>query len=112
VLASKYGMSQAQARHAQARQAEARVAALAEAEELDFTADRALGNTFDAHRLVHFGREQGCSAAWRTSCITPTSARAGPCSARMRSSAWRQIQALTPGTASPARSPARRLRRH
>jgi predicted DsbA family dithiol-disulfide isomerase len=54
VLASKYGMSQAQA-----RQAEARVAALAEAEGLDFTADRALGNTFDAHRLVHFGREQG-----------------------------------------------------
>ena len=54
VLASKYGMSQAQA-----QQAEARVAALAEAEGLDFTADRALGNTFDAHRLVHFGREQG-----------------------------------------------------
>lgn len=54
VLASKYGMSQAQA-----RQAEARVAALAEAEGLDFTADRALGNTFDAHRLVHLGREQG-----------------------------------------------------
>jgi predicted DsbA family dithiol-disulfide isomerase len=54
VLASKYGMSQAQA-----RQAEARVAALAEAEGLEFTVDRALGNTFDAHRLVHFGREQG-----------------------------------------------------
>jgi predicted DsbA family dithiol-disulfide isomerase len=54
VLASKYGMS-----HAQARQAEARVAALAEAEGLDFTVDRAMGNTFDAHRLVHFGREQG-----------------------------------------------------
>jgi predicted DsbA family dithiol-disulfide isomerase len=54
VLASKYGMSQGQA-----RQAEARVAALAEAEGLEFTVDRALGNTFDAHRLVHFGREQG-----------------------------------------------------
>jgi predicted DsbA family dithiol-disulfide isomerase len=54
VLASKYGMSQAQA-----RQAEARVAALAEAEGLEFTVDRAMGNTFDAHRLVHFGREQG-----------------------------------------------------
>jgi predicted DsbA family dithiol-disulfide isomerase len=54
MLASKYGMSQAQA-----RQAEARVAGLAEAEGLDFTVDRALGNTFDAHRLVHFGREQG-----------------------------------------------------
>jgi predicted DsbA family dithiol-disulfide isomerase len=54
VLASKYGMSQAQA-----QQAEARVAALAEADGLDFTADRAMGNTFDAHRLVHLGREQG-----------------------------------------------------
>ncbi len=54
VLASKYGMSQAQA-----RQAEERVAALAEAEGLDFTVDRAMGNTFDAHRLVHYGREQG-----------------------------------------------------
>ena len=54
VLASKYDMSEAQA-----RQAEARVAALAEAEGLDFTVDRALGNTFDAHRLVHLGREHG-----------------------------------------------------
>jgi predicted DsbA family dithiol-disulfide isomerase len=52
VLASKYGMSQAQA-----RQAEMRVAALAEAEGLEFTVDRAMGNTFDAHRLVHLGRE-------------------------------------------------------
>ncbi len=54
VLAAKYGMSQAQA-----RQAEARLAAMAAAEGLDFTADRALGNTFDAHRLVHLGRERG-----------------------------------------------------
>jgi predicted DsbA family dithiol-disulfide isomerase len=54
VLASKYGMSQAQA-----QQAEARVAALAQAEGLDFTVDRAMGNSFDAHRLVHFGGEQG-----------------------------------------------------
>jgi predicted DsbA family dithiol-disulfide isomerase len=54
VLASKYGMSQVQA-----RQAEARVAALAEAEGLEFTVDRAMGNTFDAHRLVHLGREHG-----------------------------------------------------
>ncbi len=38
VLASKYGMSQAQA-----RQAEMRVAALAEAEGLEFTVDRAMG---------------------------------------------------------------------
>jgi predicted DsbA family dithiol-disulfide isomerase len=54
LLAAKYGMSRAQA-----QQAEARVAALAAAEGLDFTADRAMGNTFDAHRLVHLGREHG-----------------------------------------------------
>jgi predicted DsbA family dithiol-disulfide isomerase len=54
LLAAKYGMSQAEA-----RQAESRVVALAVAEGLDFTADRAMGNTFDAHRLVHLGREHG-----------------------------------------------------
>lgn len=54
MLASTYGMSQAQA-----QQAEMRVAALAEAEGLEFTVDRAMGNTFDAHRLVHLGREHG-----------------------------------------------------
>jgi hypothetical protein len=54
LLAAKYGMSPAQA-----RQAEARVAAMASAEGLDFTVDRAMGNTFDAHRLVHLGREHG-----------------------------------------------------
>jgi predicted DsbA family dithiol-disulfide isomerase len=54
LLAAKYGMSQAQA-----QQAEQRVAALAAAEGLDFTADRAMGNTFDAHRLIHLGRDHG-----------------------------------------------------
>jgi predicted DsbA family dithiol-disulfide isomerase len=54
MLAAKYGMSPAQA-----QQAEARVAGMAAAEGLDFTADRAMGNTFDAHRLVHLGREHG-----------------------------------------------------
>ena len=54
VLAARYGMSPAQA-----GQAEARVAAMAAAEGLDFTVDRAVGNTFDAHRLVHLGREHG-----------------------------------------------------
>jgi predicted DsbA family dithiol-disulfide isomerase len=54
VLAAKYGMSPAQA-----GQAEARLAAMAAAEGLDFTVDRAVGNTFDAHRLVHLGREHG-----------------------------------------------------
>jgi predicted DsbA family dithiol-disulfide isomerase len=54
LLAAKYGMT-----GDQARQAEARVAGLAAAEGLDFTPDRAVGNTFDAHRLVHLGREHG-----------------------------------------------------
>ena len=53
VLAAKYGLSPAQA-----RQAEAGVAATAAAEGLEFTPDRAMGNTFDAHRLVHLSREQ------------------------------------------------------
>lgn len=73
VLASKYGMSQAQA-----QQAEMRLAALAEAEGLEFTVDRAMGNTFDAHRLVHLGREHGIQERVRRSFITRTSARAGP----------------------------------
>jgi predicted DsbA family dithiol-disulfide isomerase len=54
LLAAKYGLTPAQA-----REAEAGVAATAAAEGLEFTADRAMGNTFDAHRLVHLGREQG-----------------------------------------------------
>ncbi len=54
VLAAKYGLSQAQA-----REAEAGVAATAAAEGLEFTADRAVGNTFNAHRLVQLGREHG-----------------------------------------------------
>jgi predicted DsbA family dithiol-disulfide isomerase len=53
VLAAKYGLSPAQA-----REAEAGVAATAAAEGLEFTADRAMGNTFNAHRVVHLGREQ------------------------------------------------------
>ena len=56
MLAAKYGLSPAEA-----GQAEARVAALAAAEDLGFTADRATGNTFDAHRLVHLGRERGAA---------------------------------------------------
>lgn len=55
-----------------------RVAALAEAEGLEFTVDRAMGNTFDAHRLVHLGREHGIQERVRRSFITRTSARAGP----------------------------------
>jgi predicted DsbA family dithiol-disulfide isomerase len=54
VLAAKYGLSPAQA-----EEAEARVAGLAAAHGLEFTVDRKMGNTFDAHRLVHLGREQG-----------------------------------------------------
>ena len=56
LLAAKYGLSRAEA-----GQAEARVAALAAAEDLGFTSDRAAGNTFDAHRLVHLGRERGAA---------------------------------------------------
>ena len=51
LLAAKYGLSAARA-----RQAEASVAATAAAEGLEFTATRAMGNTFDGHRLVHLGR--------------------------------------------------------
>jgi predicted DsbA family dithiol-disulfide isomerase len=54
VLAAKYGLSPAEAGNA-----EARVAALAAADGLGFTVDRKMGNTFDAHRLVHLGRERG-----------------------------------------------------
>jgi len=53
VLAAKYGLSPAQA-----RQAEAGVAATAAAEGLEFTADREMGNTFDAHRLLQLSRAQ------------------------------------------------------
>jgi predicted DsbA family dithiol-disulfide isomerase len=54
MLAAKYGLGRAEA-----GQAEARVAALAAADNLGFTSDRETGNTFDAHRLVHLGRERG-----------------------------------------------------
>jgi predicted DsbA family dithiol-disulfide isomerase len=54
LLAAKYGMTQDQA-----RDAEARVAGLAAADGLELTAKRAMGNTFNAHQLVHLGREQG-----------------------------------------------------
>lgn len=54
VLAAKYGMSAVQA-----REAEAGLAAKAVADGLEFTADRAMGNTFDAHRLVHFAADHG-----------------------------------------------------
>jgi len=56
LLAAKYGLSRAEA-----GQAEARVAALAAVEDLGFTSARAAGNTFDAHRLVHIGRERGAA---------------------------------------------------
>jgi predicted DsbA family dithiol-disulfide isomerase len=54
LLAAKYGMTPDQA-----RDAEVRVAGLAAADGLEFTAERAMGNTFNAHQLVHLGREQG-----------------------------------------------------
>jgi predicted DsbA family dithiol-disulfide isomerase len=57
VLAARYGLTAAQA-----REAEAGVAATAAAEGLEFTADRAMGNTFDAHRVIHLAREHGLQA--------------------------------------------------
>lgn len=54
MLAAKYGMSREQA-----REAESGVAAKAAADGLQFTPDRLMGNTFDAHRLVHLARDRG-----------------------------------------------------
>ncbi len=54
-LAAKYGMSRATAEAAQAR-----VTANAATVGLDFHLDRARsGNTFDAHRLIHFAKSAG-----------------------------------------------------
>ncbi len=58
-LAAKYGMSRAQAEAAQAR-----VTANAATEGLDFHLDKAQsGNTFDAHRLIHYANTVGKQAA-------------------------------------------------
>jgi predicted DsbA family dithiol-disulfide isomerase len=54
MLSAKYGMSLAQA-----AQAEERVAATAAADGLGYTVDRAIGNTFDAHRLMHLAGDLG-----------------------------------------------------
>lgn len=54
LLAAKYGMSAAQA-----ADAESSVAAKAAADGLRFTPDRLMGNTFDAHRLVHLAGDRG-----------------------------------------------------
>jgi predicted DsbA family dithiol-disulfide isomerase len=54
-LAEKYGMSEAQAKAAQER-----MAGLAAEEGLTFRRDGGrVGNTFDAHQLVHLARERG-----------------------------------------------------
>jgi predicted DsbA family dithiol-disulfide isomerase len=54
-LAEKYGMTEAQA-----RASEQRMERLAAEEGLEFHLDGGLvGNTFDAHRLVHLARERG-----------------------------------------------------
>ncbi len=54
MLARKYRLSPAEA-----GEAEGRVAGLARDEGLGFRTDRALGNTFDIHRVLHLGRAQG-----------------------------------------------------
>jgi predicted DsbA family dithiol-disulfide isomerase len=57
MLAAKYRLDPEQA-----GQAEARVAAQAAADGLGYTSDRLVGNTFDAHRLVHLGADRGRGA--------------------------------------------------
>ncbi|HYY18956.1 MAG TPA: DsbA family oxidoreductase [Streptosporangiaceae bacterium] len=54
MLATKYHLSPADA-----EAAEGQVAGLARAEGLPFRTDRPLGNTFDVHRVLHLGRDQG-----------------------------------------------------
>jgi predicted DsbA family dithiol-disulfide isomerase len=54
LLATKYRLTPEQA-----AEAEQSVAAKATADGLPFTADRVMGNTFDAHRLVALGHERG-----------------------------------------------------
>jgi predicted DsbA family dithiol-disulfide isomerase len=54
MLASKYGMTDAQA-----RQADGQVAGLASAEGLGFDTERPIGNTFDLHRVIHLGLAKG-----------------------------------------------------
>jgi predicted DsbA family dithiol-disulfide isomerase len=54
MLSRKYGLSPAGA-----RSAEGRVAGLAEAEGLGFRLDRPVGNTFDVHRVLQYGRAVG-----------------------------------------------------
>jgi predicted DsbA family dithiol-disulfide isomerase len=54
MLATKYQLPPADA-----GAAEGRVAALAQAEGLPFRSDRALGNTFDLHRVLHLAHDQG-----------------------------------------------------
>ena len=54
LLATKYGLSRAQA-----AEAEGRVAALARAEGLEFSPDRPVGNTRAAHRLLQYAQAGG-----------------------------------------------------
>jgi predicted DsbA family dithiol-disulfide isomerase len=54
MLAAKYRLNPAQA-----SEAESRVAATAAADGLGYTSDRPVGNTFDAHRLVHLAADRG-----------------------------------------------------
>jgi predicted DsbA family dithiol-disulfide isomerase len=59
MLRSKYGLSAAKA-----QEAEDRVAGLARAEGLPYDrTDGEIGNTFDAHRLVHLAADRGLAAA-------------------------------------------------
>jgi predicted DsbA family dithiol-disulfide isomerase len=54
MLSEKYRMPMSDARNA-----EERVAGLARAEGLGYSSERPVGNTFDLHRVLQFGRAQG-----------------------------------------------------
>ncbi len=58
MISQKFGMPMAQA-----RQMEERVAGLARAEGLQYQLERPNGNTFDLHRVLQLGREQGVQGA-------------------------------------------------
>jgi predicted DsbA family dithiol-disulfide isomerase len=61
MLAAKYGLSRAQA-----AEAEARVAGLAQAEGLEFSPDRPVGNTRATHRLLQYAQASGRGPAMMT----------------------------------------------
>jgi predicted DsbA family dithiol-disulfide isomerase len=70
LLAGRYGPG--------AVQMEERLAGLVAAEGLGYRADREVGNTFDAHRLLHLAREQGVENEMVNALFTANFAEARP----------------------------------